>query len=374
MPTFELRRRRIQVLATTLIPFDFRLIMHITDLPRDLLVLIPYYLHTLQDLYALIRTSRCFYRLCSDTKAKYRPSFRCQDAVFALPPHPHLLLSAIARQIADWAVQNEDNRERLWHAIYSAPVFDPNGLLSLGEEVAYLGLQDVRALHQTKLEIVDPISRIIDQEIGPGSRHPLDSTKICEHPQQAMYNFIIYCELFHHSIEDAYGQLAPGIEPLSTKLRQHWIKWGVPNASFWDYDGYRNACESELWDFHSLMRSVTRQSIPYLLYEAEKPFAASATCSREDWARKAPKHDQLAVRILEHQGLDTLRLLLPGGVEVKKDMISDVQEKVKMVPLHRIDTKPAFEENGDLRGWYSMMNDVMICLEPSGIVFYPVDD
>ena len=356
--------------------------MHITDLPPELLALLPYHLPTLVDLYALLRTSRCFYGPCSETKAKYPPILQRSYGHFAIPPHPHVVLSGIARQIADWAVEDPHHRQRLWCALHGPFSTGLPTLLALGEEVARLSIQDVRALHQAKVKIVEPMSRIIDQEVGRASRSNVDmmpeddefgsedSVPICRNPLRTLYNFIIYCELFHHSIDEAYGQLPSQINPLSAELRLRWMRWCMPDADIWNnfpndspFERYlREIHEYQTTDYYQLNFSTTRQSLPHLLYDAAKPFAASARCSREDWARTAPTRDQLAVRILEHQGLHTLRLLLPGGVEAKKDMIADVQEKVEMVPLHRIDTHPNIDENEDLSGWYSMMNDAMICL------------
>ena len=359
--------------------------MYITDLPSELIALLPNYLHTLDDLYALIQTSRYFYTLCSDTKAKYPPILRQKDGQYALPPHPDLLLCGVARQIADWAVKSGQNRQILWDAISDSSVDRNVGLLQLGEQVARLGLRDVRALYKANLEIVDPISRIIDREVGRKQGHDQKSETnsgagleiwgdrprvICEQPKKAMYNFVIYSELFHHSVDNAYGQLSNTIEPLSVELRHHWMRWCMPdvNCSYqYPLDSpsgkaLKEEGQYQQLDFHQLLRSPTSENIPHQVFGAEKPVASDASKSREDWDETASQHDRLAEKILEHQGLNTLRLHLPGGPEATKDMISDIREKVGKIPVHQVEIGPSWDDDGKLRGWSSMMLDVMSCM------------
>lgn len=48
---------------------------HITKLPDELIASLPDYLHSLEDLYAVLQTCRLFYRCCAQTEAKLAPPF-----------------------------------------------------------------------------------------------------------------------------------------------------------------------------------------------------------------------------------------------------------------------------------------------------------
>lgn len=197
---------------------------NLLSLPPELNILIPNYLHSLDDLYSLIRTCRTFYKTCASSSAQLAPDFAEKYGQPLLPPHPHLLLTGTARQIGDWAVRNEDNRRGLSEAIQSGN----DGLLKLAIEVARLSLEDVRRIYKSKLDIINPVSRILDWDIVTGRSQrecvpdDLELWSICEDVERAVYKYLIYCELFHHCIDKALKPSLP-ITPLSQKVRQCWM-------------------------------------------------------------------------------------------------------------------------------------------------------
>lgn len=75
--------------------------MQLTNLPAELVASLPNYLHSLDDLYSLIDTSRIFYNTCANTFATLPPTFVKKYGQNLLFPHSHLLLASTARQIAD---------------------------------------------------------------------------------------------------------------------------------------------------------------------------------------------------------------------------------------------------------------------------------
>lgn len=69
---------------------------------------------------------------------------------------------------------------------------------------------------------------------------------------------------------------------------------------------------------------------------------------------------KLFFRVMSHQGLDTLRLLLPDGA-VAKDLASSIYSKIWAMPLEQVPKGKVWDSH-DLRtrnqiGWWSMACD-----------------
>ncbi|KAK7044975.1 hypothetical protein R3P38DRAFT_184729 [Favolaschia claudopus] len=114
-------------------------------------------------------------------------------------PHPHLLLAFTARQLADWAITSHDNRFLLETAIQGGV----ETLLQLAIEVAELSMDDIRRIYAYKSDVLNPLDRRLDLSAGPASQDN-DFLTVCNDPETALLNWIIYGELFHHSHELSY--------------------------------------------------------------------------------------------------------------------------------------------------------------------------
>ncbi|KAI9872465.1 MAG: hypothetical protein M1830_001599, partial [Pleopsidium flavum] len=197
------------------------------DLPTDILVTLPDYLHSLDDLFALIRICRVLYNTCAASTAVL-PHISVESfEQCRLPQEPHLLLTATARQIADWAVQSDERRDQLLEAIKEGP----EGLLKLAIKVSRLGSNEVQKLHKAKVEVLEPLSRLIRGEIGVVAAkqeedflHDLDDDQgigpACKDIEPALLYYLIYCELVDHDIDKACNSTAVDVEPLSTDFRR----------------------------------------------------------------------------------------------------------------------------------------------------------
>lgn len=190
-------------------------------LPTELLAILPNYLYSLDDLYSLLRTCRRLYKTCANSNVKCAPDFAKRYGQPPLTPHPHLLLTGTARQIGDWAVQSEANRQELTNAIQRGNA----GLLQLAIDIARLSLEDVRRIYKSRVDIINPVSRRLDWDavLQRRDREGNESDwTICEDVERAVYKYIIYCELFHHCIAKTLMPSLP-IEPLSEEVRQSWM-------------------------------------------------------------------------------------------------------------------------------------------------------
>jgi len=317
--------------------------MQLTDLPAELIASLPNYLHSLDDLYSLTSTSRIFYNTCANTSATFPPTFAKKYGQNLLPPHPHLLLAGTARQIADWAVQSERNRQELYDAITRGN----EGLQDHAVQLARLSLNDVRALHQAKIDVVNPLSRVLDLECGQGERRRYrddeDSSvlTVCEDVDQALYNYLIYCELFHHSVDAA---LDPSLDivPLSTELRMHWIAQCMPDNNCKASPAGK---EYQMLDYQHMSQSdgfLNFSKIPKLLLG--KP-QALAGVNGPEYEGLLPQ-EILFVKVMEHQGLLTLRVL-QADEATTQDLSKGIRNKAEAVPTAKIRLGPKYDEAGD---------------------------
>jgi hypothetical protein len=330
--------------------------MQFRDLPAELIASLPNYLHSLDDLYSLISTSRIFYHTCANTFATFPPTFAKKYGQNLLPPHPHLLLAGTARQIADWAVQNERNRQKLYDAITRRN----EGLQDLAVQIARLSLNDVRALHQAKMDIVNPLSRVLDLECGR-QRYRDDeassSSTFCDDVDQTLYNYLIYCELFHHSVDAALDP-SLNIVPLSTELRLHWIEQCMPDSSFKASPGN----EYQRLDYQHMSQSdgfLNFSKIPELLLgkpQALKDFTEYKGLSPQEI---------LFVKVMEHQGLLTLRVL-QADEATRQNLSNVIRHKAEAVLTAKIQLGPKYNLVGRSQsGWFDMIEDVS---ESTGII------
>jgi hypothetical protein len=178
--------------------------MKLLDLPVDIINLLPNYFNSIYDLYNVLLTCRTLYTAYRDTHVKLPPILPKLDGQPLFQPHPHLLLTIVASQVGDWAVSSPSNRYELYQSLLNGHY----GLLSLAERVSFVTLSDLRDLHATKYSVLNPVIRLVDFEAGPAMvRHQeIDPAEygltICQRPDLAVMNYLIYCGLFHHYIDE----------------------------------------------------------------------------------------------------------------------------------------------------------------------------
>ena len=207
--------------------------MNVTDLPNDILTSLPYYLYCIDDWYAVIRTCRRFYHACATTKTTFPAFFARRFTKGSLPVHRDLLMAGSIRQVADWAVKSQENRQELWDAITLGA---DHGLVMLGVEIARWNVDEVRALHEADVKIIEPLCKAIKMKSGRTQNSCCSSPRLDDdyHPKCGLctrmdclkidlYGFVTYCSLFHADIEESYGQLPLNVGPLGSAFRRRWM-------------------------------------------------------------------------------------------------------------------------------------------------------
>ena len=303
----------------------------LTDLPPELISPLPNYLSSLDDWYALIRTSRYFYVACANTTARFPAVLHQRDGGTVLPPHPHMLLSGIARQIGDWAIQSDANRDALWEALDRGNV----GLLDLGAQVARLSVEDVRALHRDRIEVVKPLAERVYRELKirdieerspfmPGFRAT---------PEVCVFNHVIYSGLFHREIDRILGRDRDHHLhlPPTGRMRQKWIErcMSSPKAGTSTNVG-QDRVPSRSSEEHSLGSPTDNEGTAEDTIDYGNLKNSITWSSIRRFRRAYPEtyHRVRARRALDSQGMDSLRLRLSLSNGDAQILASDAEEVI----------------------------------------------
>ena len=183
----------------------------LNTLPAELVLIVCGKLHSLVDLYALMRASRRLHRICSTSKARLRPRFQHADGRYLFPPHPYLLLSALAPRITDWAVESKANMSMLRTTMKGGG----ESLLYLATQVSKLTLEDARRVHATKANLLEPIARFIERgsERGPAMLYAFPPcftyfyrvtgslSTVYNNAEECVLSYVAYCAFMHREVD-----------------------------------------------------------------------------------------------------------------------------------------------------------------------------
>ncbi|OBZ78543.1 hypothetical protein A0H81_00408 [Grifola frondosa] len=204
--------------------------MRLIDLPLDILTLIPEHFESLDDLHAIILTSRALYFAnSSPTPSLIRHLATSPHS--GIQPYPHLFIAIKARVLADWAVQSAANRKSLHAAIITG---GPQGVLDLALSISPLTLEDLTFLRTARLTVLDPAIEILEPMCGniDDILDP-DYETACSNVPLSMVNYWIYCDLFYHTIAAPVLCRAARVRapvPLSNNTRLKWVYQFLPDC------------------------------------------------------------------------------------------------------------------------------------------------
>lgn len=230
------------------------------------------------------------------------------------------------------------------------------GILKLGVEIARWSVEDVRALHEADIKVIGPLGKAIAAKRGathrqhcPASRN-LDGLQISDEYESeyspaeivatSLYTFVIYCNLFHADIEQAYGQLPLDVGLLGSEFRRHWMEYRMFT---YEFDGHDVA-----WSRLDITSDYPQTLRAY--FETQPGHEHAGEVERKS-------RFNLFFRIMNHQGFDTLQFLLPNGA-LASDLASSICSKVWALPLEQVSNKRVWDST-KLRtrkqiGWFSM--------------------
>lgn len=208
--------------------------MTLTNLPKELLLMLSSFLHNIEDFKNLSSTCRVLRENLSYTNPNTLLGLLAASAPTFVQPHPLFLVLATARQVSRWALQNEQNSRDLQQAFKGG--FD--ALLELCLTKGGIIMAEIRRLHLCRFSDINPFSNMIDRCAGPtwaktpnfwegGVSDPVSDID-CE-PVRATYQILIYGELFADDFEAViYPSL--NLPKHSTEMRFDYIRYCVPGS------------------------------------------------------------------------------------------------------------------------------------------------
>lgn len=346
--------------------------MEILQLPTELLLSLPQYLHNIEDFTNLSSTCRTFRRVCSDASPNTILRLAAASSRVFFRPDPHFLIAATVRQVGEWALLSHDNTEQLRRHIQGGVY----SLLHLCVDKAGLTMDDIRRLHASRFSLINPIADMIDRCAGPqfvstpdfwdgGVSNP---ATISLEPNRALFQIIIYGELFAPTMQ-AFLEPDRALPRFDQELRLDFIKYCIPDSMCRSYTGLTvlevgpyAGTKNELMP----QKESDQVGLDYLL-----------TCRtwREAWERVrlaiGPNFDDISRQIMwesavQIQGLAGLEMLRPGGLEGWRSRLAEMRKRIESLPVEKRPKECRYGSSGRYYCWESpnMAAEITVTLAP----------
>jgi hypothetical protein len=237
------------------------------SLPGDILIMLPEYLHNIEDYMNL--SSTC--RVLRNTMSNPRPNILLRLATVSsrifFRPSPHFLLAATGRELGNWARLSDANEQEFV------------GNLSLGvEHLMELALQHcgitmerIRKLHSLRFSTINPVVDIIDKCVGqqwhalPDFWNTDDAYTIDSDPPESFFHLAIYGELFGPDFEPFLtGDFTK--RRLKVETRLEYVKYCIPD--------FATDCWNKARDIE--MEDGTKDPRRVVIYHPNGPYATGA--------------------------------------------------------------------------------------------------
>ncbi|OAX78112.1 hypothetical protein ACJ72_07581 [Emergomyces africanus] len=225
------------------------------DLSTDILSLLPLYVDNIETFTSAASTCRSLRFIFSNALPRTILQLAAASAPTFFSPHPHFLVMAVAPQIRDWALGNEENTRRLRSALQGGieGLFDfcvNDNSLNAG-----LTLDRIRTLYEARFTILNPLADKIDKMAGAQWYETKDfwdggvsePATVHSDVHRSAMQIIIYGELFGSSMRPFLEPSPSGDEtdanaPLpffDLETRLDYIKYCVPEWACKSYPGFQ---------------------------------------------------------------------------------------------------------------------------------------
>ncbi|ATZ55673.1 hypothetical protein BCIN_12g02420 [Botrytis cinerea B05.10] len=186
----------------------------------DLLLLLPQYLDTIEDFIHLSSTCKTLY----DIYTEHTPlpglvfELAAASSLEIFEPKPHFLISGVARQIGEWAIETSENRTEFHESFKTEGIF---GLFELCKKRGEMTVEEIRSL-------VDRKSILRSLVLIHSKRN--NRTVYSEYTAMLPYlQIAMFGGLFAASVSNF---CEPGVtNPLHTKIRLDWWAKCCPDRS-----------------------------------------------------------------------------------------------------------------------------------------------
>ena len=202
------------------------------SLPRDILILLPNYLHNIEDYTNVSSTCRelrhCMEAATPNTILRLAAA---QSTTF-FRPSPHFLVAVTARQLGDWARQSASNEAELALKVENGI----DALLDLALSHCGLTTQRIRELHALRFSTLNPVTDIIDKCVGAQwyatpdfwNGGVSDAYTVSSEPHETLFHLAIYGELFGPDFAPFLNRDVD-VRRLSVDTRLEFLKYCLPD-------------------------------------------------------------------------------------------------------------------------------------------------
>lgn len=206
--------------------------MILTDLPNELLFMLPRYLHNIEDFMNASSSCRILRAVFADTKPNTILGLAAAQSRVFFRPDPYFLVAATASQVGKWGLQSAKNT-KIVQVTFRNGI---EGLFDLCVSVAGLTMDDIRRLHLSRFELYNPTADMIDRMAGiqwyatPNFWNGGVSdayTVDCE-PMRTTFQYVIYGELFGSSMS-AWLQPELSLPQYPLDARLDYLRYCVPD-------------------------------------------------------------------------------------------------------------------------------------------------
>ncbi|RYP50146.1 hypothetical protein DL768_004263 [Monosporascus sp. mg162] len=204
------------------------------SLPRDVIVLLPNFLHNIEDYTNLSSTCRTLRQCMSAATPNTILRLAAAQSRIFFRPSPHFLVAATARELGNWARECDANERELCRKLQDGW----DGLLDLAVSQARCGLtmERIRELHLMRFSVINPVTDVFDK-CGGDQWYSTpdfwnggvdDAYTIYSDPPTAVFHLATYGELFAPDLEAVLRQDGDA-RKLSVDTRLEYIKYCVPD-------------------------------------------------------------------------------------------------------------------------------------------------
>ncbi|KAI1408252.1 hypothetical protein F5Y13DRAFT_172929 [Hypoxylon sp. FL1857] len=367
-------------------------------LPREILIMLPDYLHNIEDYMNVASTCRTLREAMSTAHPHTILCLAWESTRIFFRPSPSFLICAVARDLGNWARESDENEAELASGM-------PRGIdhlvdLALRKKQCGLTMDDIRKLHGLRFSVINPVADLIDKCIGEQWYQTPnfwnggvdDAYTINAEAPQTLFDLATYGELFGPDFEPFVDSLSSR-RMLKVDTRLEFVKYYMPDYAVRCFEAARDIKRPDgsydprraivihpdgpYDDNNEYQRSGTYNviALKWLMKSsrwrphwrkarldagAGPDFAASIYEDNANWRQI------MLENVMQCQGLEGLGMILPGTdiAEQYKPKIREWREKIG-----RIKEEPATTRVGiwDTHKYPDLWGDLWIC--SSGYVF-----
>ncbi|KAK5637564.1 hypothetical protein RRF57_013279 [Xylaria bambusicola] len=205
---------------------------NLVTLPKDILFMLPQYLHNIEDLMNTASTCRRLRESMASTTPNVILQLAATQSRVFFRPSPLFLVTATARQLGDWARRSEANEKELALKLEEGV----EGLLDLALDHCGLTMQRIRELHLLRYSLINPVADIIDKCVGSQwlnlpnfwSGGVDDAYTVYAEPFDTVFHLAMYGEMFAPDFEPILNQDSQ-TRRLTVDTRLEFIKYCLPD-------------------------------------------------------------------------------------------------------------------------------------------------